>query len=458
MIPQRVLDVCGRLRQAGFRAYVVGGAVRDTILGRPVKDWDIATDAHAETVLELFEGAHATGLKYGTVKVVHDGWTIEVTTFRRDGPYGDRRHPSYVEFVSTIEEDLGRRDFTMNALAYDPDGGRLIDPFGGREDIRSAVVRAVGDPQERLKEDALRMLRAVRFGSELGFALDPALLAAFCPSWLKGISHERIRDEFSAIVLSERVAEGLRTLNQTGLLEQFVPELAAGDIAQNEYHSLSVLDHCLAAAAGVPPVLHLRLAALLHDVGKPLSRSIGRDGRVHFYRHERIGALMAAQILDRLRYPKKLSGRVAALIAGHMSALRPEASDKVLRRIISRVGIENIDDLIALKAADHRAGKRGQPPLDTNELTRRIRRILARGDALSLGQLAIDGRKVKEVTGLPAGPEIGRILRLLLSRVIEDPSVNNPGTLALLAEAAAAQLDKKNARRSGRESTGHYDV
>lgn len=441
-VPHPVLEICQILTASRFQAFVVGGAVRDSILGRPVNDWDVATDALPDETMSVFEHTVPTGLKYGTVTVIQQGMQVEVTTFRRDGPYGDLRHPAYVEFVPSIVEDLARRDFTMNALALDPLSGRLVDPFGGLNDIDRTLIRTVGPPAERFGEDALRMMRAVRFRAELGFTLDADLVDAIRPDRLGRVSIERVRDEFSSIAVAPRVSSAVRMLKETGLLKVFLPELAAADVTQNEYHSLSVLDHSLAAAENVQPELHLRLAALLHDVGKTVTRTTGSDGRVHFYGHERAGALMARDVLARLRYPKQLCTRVSVLIGEHMSALREDASDRVLRRIISRVGKENICDLIALRRADRSAGKQHQEPLNVTELTRRIERILGRGDAVELTQLAIDGAAVKTATGLAEGPKIGRILQKLLNRVMDDPALNSRDTLIELAKTLASRVDE----------------
>ena len=288
-IPEALIAICQKIQNAGFQAYIVGGAVRDSLLGRPVHDWDIATNALPEDCMALFPKVIPTGLKYGTVTVFSESYQVEVTTYRSDGVYRDGRRPESVGFVSDITTDLSRRDFTINAMAYDPLAARLIDPFGGQQDLRDRLIRTVGKANQRFAEDALRMMRAVRFMAELGFTLDPDIVRELQPEMMARISMERIRDEFSRIILTDGLTGAICLLKESAMLDAFLPELAATDIPQNRYHTLTVFEHCLKTAELVRPDLTLRLAALLHDIGKPRTRSIGSDGKVNLYSHEAVG-------------------------------------------------------------------------------------------------------------------------------------------------------------------------
>lgn len=442
-VPEPVCHICRILTHHGFKAFVVGGAIRDSLLGRPVKDWDVATDARPDSITAMFQHYVPTGLKYGTVTVYISDFAVEVTAFRRDGPYRDGRHPEFVQFVPDIGDDLARRDFTVNAMALDPISGHLIDPFGGRSDLNARVIRAVGDPRTRFGEDALRMMRGIRLSAVLGFSIDPESMAAFVPEWLDSVSPERIRDEFSAIILSPGVGPAVKTLRKVGLLGRFLPELADSDIPQNEYHTLTVFSHCVRAAEMVAPRLQLRLAALLHDIGKPAVRSVGADGRVHFYRHEQVGAEMAGHALNRLRYERRLVQGVQLLISQHMSVLSPDATDRTLRRVIHRIGREHVMDLAALKFADDHAGKTNVRISELSELTRRLDSIIERGDPTKLQDLAVNGQDVMEATGLPPGTRIGRILNALLDRVMGDPSLNHRDILMKIAAGLSGGEKKR---------------
>jgi len=440
-IPEALITICQKIQNAGFQAYIVGGAVRDSLLGRPVHDWDIATNALPEDCMALFPKVIPTGLKYGTVTVFSESYQVEVTTYRSDGVYRDGRRPESVGFVSDITTDLSRRDFTINAMAYDPLAARLIDPFGGQQDLRDRLIRTVGKANQRFAEDALRMMRAVRFMAELGFTLDPDIVRELQPEMMARISMERIRDEFSRIILTDGLTGAICLLKESAMLDAFLPELAATDIPQNRYHTLTVFEHCLKTAELVRPDLTLRLAALLHDIGKPRTRSIGSDGQVHFYRHEAVGSELAQVVLLRMKYPKNLARRVAVLIAQHMSDLNDQTSDKSLRRTIQRVGKENIFLLLELHGADRAAGKALQKPFDEARFRKRVADMMHQ-TPLGLEQLAVNGDQLMKTLGLTRGPHIGKILQQLLDRVLEDPELNNAETLIAIARTIAESKSK----------------
>jgi len=419
--------------------------VRDLLLGRQVHDWDLATSLLPEQVTGEFDHTVPTGLAHGTVTVIQDGTPVEVTTLRREGPYCDGRRPSAVSFDADLSADLSRRDFTINAMAlahrssFTLASGFLRDPFDGLVDLARRTVRAVGDPATRFAEDHLRVLRAHRFVAELGFELEPATAdasRAWAPE-LPKVAAERIQAELNRVVLSPHVFCGLESMRHGGVLGVILPELAATvGFEQNEFHPYDVWTHSALACSFVPPVLHLRLAALLHDVGKPLTMTIDADGRRHFYGHEQVSAQMAEAILSRLRYDRTTIAGVGHLVGVHMDFhdLPTDASDAAVRRAAARVGRENISDLLRLRHADRlAAGKQGPVSPGTLRLLARLAALERSDAALSLHDLQFDGRRVMEVTGIRQGPEVGHILHQLLLRVIEDPALNNPADLERLA-------------------------
>jgi len=461
-MPPAVREVYVRLLEgSGGDAYLVGGPVRDLLIGRRVHDWDLATPAPPGRVKQLFPRTIDTGLAHGTVTAVHLGRRVEITSFRTEGPYFDGRRPSSVSFGATLEQDLARRDFTINAMAIGPAGRRgagpfLKDPWNGVADLARRTVRAVGDPRERFAEDRLRVLRAFRIAAELAFELDPATesAAADCASSLGGVAAERIRDEMVRVLVSPRAGWGLEKLRRAGIVDVILPELAAGyGFEQNEYHPYDVWYHSVLACANVEPQLHLRLAALLHDVGKPVTLSVDEEGRRHFYGHENTGAELAAAILKRLRFSNELTGRVVHLVRRHMDLhdLPPEAGDAAVRRMAARVGRENIGDLLRLRKADRLAsGKSGPVSAGTLDVLSRLKALDRADAALKVTDLKIDGHRVMEVTGCPPGVEIGRILDSLLEEVLEDPALNNPRDL----EALARRLAGRDGRQDGRDGAG----
>ncbi|MDR0910694.1 MAG: HD domain-containing protein, partial [Spirochaetaceae bacterium] len=444
--------------EAGHQAFLVGGAVRDLLRGKAAKDWDIATDARPEEVMRIFRSRRfpviPTGIKHGTVTVLYKGNSVEVTTFRTESDYADGRHPEKLEFAGTIEEDLSRRDFTINAIAISLSASRLItDPYGGEADIRAGVIRCVGEAAERFGEDGLRPLRALRFSAQLGFSIEEKTLAAI-PGALgvtAKVSAERIRDELDKIILSERPSRAFLPMLQTGMMQLILPELAACDgIEQKGYHRFDVLQHSLLAcdyAAQKGFSFEVRMSALLHDIGKPDCRALTpppappagggenkADGEYYtFYRHEEKSAKMTDALMRRLRYPNALRENVAHLVACHMFHYTDDWGDAAVRRFVQRVGAENLDALYQLRLCDTYGMAAVEPaPESLLPLMRRVEAVLEKGRALSIKDLAINGRDLMAL-GIPAGKQIGIVLGQLLEAVMEDPEQNNREKLLEIA-------------------------
>ena len=451
-VPHDVVELCKKLRDGGYEAFVVGGAVRDLLRGAAAKDYDVATSAEPADVTRLFGRKRTipTGEKHGTVTVLteRDGEKehVEVTTYRGEGAYSDGRRPDEIVFVRTLDEDLKRRDFTMNAIAYDPFADRLVDPYGGQPDLAARTIRAVGDPLERFLEDGLRAMRAVRFAAQLEFTIDPPTEAAI-PRALdvfKKVSMERVRDELVKILMARRPSVGLELMRTTGLLAHVIPELLESvGVHQNRFHKHDVWHHTLAAvdatalgpsSAGEPPWL-VRFAALLHDVAKPRTAAPKEDSPSEntFYRHEHVGADMADRICRRLKLANAERDTIVNLVGNHMFWYTPEWSDGTVRRFMSRVGVEHLDALFALRAGDVRARGQGEEPgVEIDELRARIADEIAKASALKITDLAVGGADVMEVLGCKPGPIIGEVLRALLERVLDDASLNTRDTLRAL--------------------------
>lgn len=443
--PPEFRDLALRFKSIGKKAYIVGGALRDALLKRPLSDYDIATDASPEEVISLFRRVIPTGIKHGTVTVFLRSRKVEITTFRTEEGYSDGRHPDKVHFTSSIEQDLARRDFTVNAMAWDILGRELVDPYGGRADLSRRLIRAVGDAEERFAEDGLRPLRALRFSAQLGFSLEEKTLAAI-PGAIERyrmVSAERVRDEFSKILLSPRPSAGLRLMESTGLLFESLPELrACRGQSQKDCHRFDVLDHLYASADAAPADLVLRLAALFHDAGKPDALAEGQDGLPTFYRHEAASALIAKKALSRLCYPNAVIEAVVHLVEQHMFKYEEQWSDAAVRRFVARVGPAHVDALLRLRAADT-AGKTGSPP-DLRPLAdfrARIDRLIAQGPALRIKDLALSGEDLAAI-GVERGPMMGEILRELLETVLDDPEQNEKQRLLRIA---ASLLRKRSA-------------
>jgi putative nucleotidyltransferase with HDIG domain len=440
-------EAAGIFNRGGKRAFLVGGAVRDIIRGKKAHDWDLATDARPEEVAALFKKVIPTGIKHGTVTILYKGHSLEATTFRTESGYTDGRRPDRVEYAASIEEDLSRRDFTMNAMALELPGGRLIDPFGGAEDIRRRLIRCVGKAGERFNEDGLRPLRALRFAAQLGFTVDEAAQAAI-PGALETtarVSPERIRDELDKILASPKPSAAFLLMERTGLLTLLFPDLAAcRRVEQKGYHSFDVLDHSLlacdyAAAAGFP--LHVTLAALFHDIGKPRTRKL-KDGVWTFYNHEKESARLAGNILKAYRYPNAVISAAVHLIEEHMFFYEDTWTDAAVRRFIIRAGEENLQDLYALRRADS-FGTAGIPPPPALllPLMERAEAVLAQSRAFSLKDLAVSGKDLMAL-GVRPGPGMGIILGELLEAVVDDPALNTREKLLEIASNYAEVLGR----------------
>jgi len=454
-IDSKVKEAAAIFTRAGKQVYLVGGAVRDLLRGRKAKDWDLATDARPEEVIALFQKKPypsfviPTGIKHGTVTVHFKGLSMEVTTFRSESGYSDGRRPDSVEFGVSIEEDLSRRDFTMNAAAYRLPSGPLVDPFDGRGDIKRRFIRTVGRPEERFSEDGLRPIRALRFASELGFSVDEALLAAIpaAISFTAKVASERIRDELDRIIASGKPSAALLLMEKTGLLQALIPELAAcRGVKQDRihgcgFHRFDVLDHsllaCDFAARQVSPDQFSQtvgcLAALYHDIGKPVTAQIDEDGMRTFYRHEKESAALAGNILRRFRYPNMVTDTVCHLIEEHMFHYEENWTDAAVRRFIVRVGEENLADLFALRRADAYGLAGKEPPPDfLLPFQERIEETLRQNGALSLKDLALSGKDLI-AAGIPPGKHMGIILSELLETVLDDPALNTREKLLEIA-------------------------
>jgi tRNA nucleotidyltransferase (CCA-adding enzyme) len=462
-VPEDVVEVCQQLRDAGFEAWLVGGAVRDLLRGQPAKDFDVATSAHPADVARVFGKKRTipTGEKHGTVTVLTERQRVkehvEVTTYRGEGAYSDGRRPDQVVYVGTIEEDLQRRDFTMNAIAFDPLTTKLADPYGGQDDLLERRIRAVGEPLERFREDGLRAMRAVRFAAQLGFAIDPPTKLAIAQALevFRKVSAERVRDELVKILASSRPSLGLELMRETGLLAESIPELLESvGFVQNRWHAHDVWQHTLAcvdatelAPASEPPLgppWLWRFAALMHDVAKPRTAQPRPESPTEntFFRHESVGAEMADAICRRLKLSTKEREAIVNLVGNHMFWYTPEWSDGTVRRFISRVGAESLDGLFALREGDVRARGRGEEPgVEIDELKRRIDEQLAQAAALKITDLAVGGGDVMEVLAVKPSPIIGEVLRRLLERVLDDASLNDREKLRALIPVVAREAE-----------------
>jgi tRNA nucleotidyltransferase (CCA-adding enzyme) len=453
-VPADVMAVLRTLRGASRQAWLAGGAVRDILCGAAAQDFDVATDALPEQVVRLFPKVIPTGMQHGTVTVLSGDHKVEVTTFRGEGRYLDGRRPSSVTFLADIEGDLARRDFTVNAIAWDPIAGVLRDPFSGVEDLRRRRLRAVGDPLARFREDGLRPLRAVRFASTLRLALDrPTQLAI--PQALDvfaRVAMERVRDELiKLLVRGAPPSRGLRLLLRSGLLARIVPELLESvNFAQNRYHRWDVWRHTLRCVDAAPPDLVVRLAALLHDVAKPRSAAPkeGAPGENTFYDHEKLGARLATDILQRLKFPRRETERVALLVAEHNWHYLPEWNDATVRRVLARIGPEELPALWMLRRADLKArGRLVEEGLANQAAAEaRFQREIDRASALKVTDLAIGGEDVMRELRTGPGRQVGEVLARLLDRVLDDPDLNTREKLIRLMPEVVGELSTNNSQ------------
>ncbi len=469
-VPKEVLALVITLEEAGYEAHIVGGAVRDSLLGRPTHDWDFTTNARPEQIQELFAESFYEN-NFGTVGIARehiwnqlieqeitftkpDNWVFEVTTYRVEGQYWDSRRPAEVQWGKTVEDDLQRRDFTMNAIALRVPHWKeysslladfaaapetleievaIVDPYKGVEAIQQRRIVAVGDPDVRFTEDALRMLRAVRFAAELEFMIDQTTLIALQKhaEKIQNISWERIRDEFLRILVTNNIEDALTILYTTGLLHFIIPELTdTRGIEQRGHHEHDVWLHSLKACQLCPsddPIV--KLAALLHDIAKPETQKPlpHSDGEYSFYNHEVIGARTARDIARRLRLSKRDVQRVFVLVRWHMFHYQPDMTDSAIRRFIRRIGVENIDDIMALREGDRLGSGSKRTSWRLEEMKERIHAEL--NQPMQIKDMVVDGEDVMSILEIPPGPEIGKVLRELFEEVFENPSLNERETL-----------------------------
>ena len=434
-MPKEVLEIYARLRKAGFEAYLVGGCVRDLLIDREPKDWDITTNAKPEEIQPLYEETFYEN-EYGTVGVVTQSEdprlkVIEVTPYRTEGKYTNARHPDEVTWSDNLSDDLRRRDFTINAIAYDPESDTLIDEHGGEKDLKRKLVVSVGEPNDRFSEDALRMLRAVRIAAELDFAIDTKTAEGISKNAdkLSQISRERVRDELVRILESDRPMQALFVAQKLGISKHIIPELEEGiGCAQNQAHSFDVFEHLLRAlqhAADQKWPLDVRLAALLHDIGKPATRRWSDEKKDWtFYGHDMVSARMGKNILKNLRFPKEIIQKVESLIRWHMFFSDPDAITlSAVRRVITRVGTENIQDLLNLRVCDRiGTGRPKSPPFRLRKYMSMVDEAMR--DPISVSMLKIDGTRIMDISGEKPGPRLGWVLHALLEEVLDDPSRN----------------------------------
>jgi poly(A) polymerase/tRNA nucleotidyltransferase (CCA-adding enzyme) len=463
-IPIEVSRVTEGLGKAGFQAFIVGGCVRDLLLNREPRDWDVTTDATPEEIIKIFPHTFYTN-KYGTVGVVNDEATddrlkiIEVTPFRLESEYTDKRRPDSVSFSKNIEDDLKRRDFTINAMALGFTGN-IIDLFNGQKDLENGLIRTVGDPHERLSEDALRIMRAVRISAELGFAIEKGTLEALRKhaQLLGHIAKERIRDEFIRIIMSDEPMNSLILCRELGILPFIAPELEEGvGIEQTKTHAYNVWEHLLHTVqhgADKKYPLEIRLAALFHDIGKPKTRRFSRETNQYtFYGHEVVGARMTEKIMKNLAFPTKTIEEVVKLVRWHMFFSDTEQITlSAVRRMIANVGKDRIWDLMNVRICDRiGTGRPKENPYRLRKYKSMVEEALR--DPISVGMLKIDGGQIIKTTKLEPGPKIGSILHALLEEVLEDPKLNTAEYLEDRSKELAklSETDLKKLGEVGKE-------
>ncbi len=468
-IPEEIIEISRRLKRQSFASYLVGGCVRALLMKKEPKDWDIATDASPEQITGLFDKTFYENA-FGTVTVVNEEAKdeslrhIEITPFRQETKYSDKRHPDKVTFTSDLQTDLGRRDFTINAIAYETDKGQIIDPHKGQKDIKDKIVRAVGQAKDRFEEDPLRILRGVRLAAELDFTINLETMEAMvkCSKLLGFIAAERIRDEFSRILMSNNLMPGIVILQKIGGLKEFLPELEEGiGMKQNGDHKYEVWEHILRVAQHAADrkwPLHVRLAALFHDIGKPRTRKWSEEKKDWtFYGHDLVGAKIARKIMERLRFTRNMTDTVEKLVRNHMFFTDiDKITLSAVRRIIRNVGPENVWDLMKVRNCDRIGmGRPKESPYRLRKYESMIEEAMR--DPTSVKMLKINGEDVSHETGLKPSPKIGYILHALLEEVLDNPSLNTESFLRNKAKELSLlpdeQLKKIGERGRGKKES-----
>ena len=437
VIPESVLKIYKTLEKSGFEIYFVGGSVRDLMLKRKIKDWDLTTNATPDEVLKIFPNGfydNAFGTVGLPIEINNENHVVEITTFRTEQGYADNRHPEIVTWGKTLEEDLSRRDFTINAIALrigEQDVFELIDPYGGEKDLGKKIIRAVGNPNIRFKEDALRLLRAVRIATELGFIIEKGTWEKVTEdaNLIQHISAERVRTELLRIFASENPYDGIMLLKDSGLLEFILPELLEGvgfsQVRPGRHHTTDVFTHNLMSLKLCPskdPIV--RFAALLHDVGKPKSADKDKEGLVIFHNHEVTGAKITDKICERLKFSKIEKERIVSLIRWHMFGVNENQTDAAIRRFLRKIGTENVQDMMDIRVADRLGSGRPANSWRLKLFREKIEEQL-KPAKFSINDLAIDGNDIMKTLQIKPGPKVGEILQKLFEEVDKDLSKNN---------------------------------
>lgn len=440
-IPNTVLSIANTLSSRGYSAYLVGGAVRDMLMDITPSEYDITTNARPQDVQNIFNHTIPIGIKHGTVLVILNNMRVEVTTFRSDGDYSDGRRPDSVMYANTIEEDLPRRDLTINAMAYDMSSNTLIDMFDGIKDIEDKKIKAVGNPYERFKEDGLRLMRAIRFATKLDFEIETNTLDAIfgTKDMLKLIAYERIREELNKILLSENVYNGFEVMREAGILDIILPELMLGyGVAQNKFHKYDVYYHILNTVKNVEKLenddttLIVKLAALFHDIAKPIvQKNVAKQEAAVYYNHEVVGSSIAKKIMRRFKYSNSQIDMVSLLVRQHMFYYQDEWTDGAVRRFMCSIGLENIKPLLKLREADRLgSGKRkDKESAAIPKLLKRIDKIIEAENAITVKDLNINGDDLIKEFDLTPSPLIGKILHYLLDIILDEPDLNEHNIL-----------------------------
>lgn len=460
-IKEEILSIYKKIQNANFEIYLVGGCVRSLLLNQEVQDWDLATNANPEQIQILFPNSFYDN-SFGTVGIPFETRTetkpllknyLEITTFRTEGAYKDKRRPDFVTWGKTIEEDLGRRDFTINAIALKLNSNDynlepiIIDPFGGKKDLENKLIRAVGEAEQRFKEDALRLMRAIRIASQLGFSIEEKTWKALIKNsaLIKHVSAERTRDELLKILKGKFPYEGVKMLDNAKILELVIPELAQGKGISQErpgrHHTSDVFTHCLLSLKFCPstdPIV--RFATLIHDIGKP--KVIGQDenGLVIFYNHEISGAKITRNICQRLRFSRQETERISTLVRWHMFAADEKLSDAGIRRFIRRIGVENVNDMIDLRIGDRLGGGTQAAESWRLKLFKKRLQEQLKPAPFSINDLAVNGNDIMKELNIKPGPKIGELLKRLFEEVDEDLSKNNKKYLIPRIQEIAKEL------------------